>query len=250
MPNIRNVDEPIILLGNGRSGTTLMTGVFNKYLGLQSIGETTNLIFGVFRSIECSIPYCGNPAYHDETVRDIAVEKVRQLMVDLFPSDEKLWFQKPIMLPQIKTTFSSESEFFSWYWDTLYKIFPRAKVIFILRNPVDVLNSYQKRWNWPVEGAAKDHMRLNKLLLHPKANVTYGFRFEDLMDDPQAVLSSLCNNLDIPFQESMLSAFRENHAPNPKCDTQEVDKQKIISQEYMSILDSVCERYLLNKYEV
>ncbi|WP_193143402.1 sulfotransferase [Fluviibacterium sp. MJW13] len=71
MPNRTNLTAPICLVGLGRSGTTLVTNIFRRHPGFQSLGETANLVYSTFRHIEKSLPISG-PRNQNRSDQDVA----------------------------------------------------------------------------------------------------------------------------------------------------------------------------------
>lgn len=93
----------------------------------------------------------------------------------------------------------------------LYRLFPKAKFIFLLRNPMAVLASELSTYvkgDWPVLGLfAHD-------LLHAPGCILDGIdtvgdeaitvRYEEFVSDPENQIASLCRSLGIRFHEEML----------------------------------------------
>lgn len=93
----------------------------------------------------------------------------------------------------------------------LYSLFPKAKFIFLIRNPLAVLSSIISVWvksNWPDLASYRHDLLLAprhilegiELLGHNAITI----RYEDLVTDPVESVSSLCQRLDISFSEDML----------------------------------------------
>ena len=102
------------------------------------------------------------------------------------------------------------------------EIFPRAKKIVLLRNPLDVFASYKATWEIPrtiftPEGItvhARDFCEgLFKLADYTAASRddVLVLRYEDLASDPESVLRSACEFADIDYSPAML-AYYENTA--------------------------------------
>lgn len=95
------------------------------------------------------------------------------------------------------------------------RIFPEAKIIILLRNPIATLSSTSETW---FEG--KSQLILNhpvhnhSLFVAPVAianfikknrNGCYVIKYEDIVTSPEDTLTRLCEYLDISFVEEMLS---------------------------------------------
>jgi hypothetical protein len=93
----------------------------------------------------------------------------------------------------------------------LARIFPEAKFIFLLRNPLAVLASILNTWvkgHWILLARYRDD-----LLLAPKRLVEgielLGERgivvhYEDLVSEPETCVGSICQHLDLQFQPGMI----------------------------------------------
>ena len=93
----------------------------------------------------------------------------------------------------------------------LYKLFPRAKFIFLLRNPMAVLASELSTYvqsDWPILGIFKAD------LLHAPGWILdgidllgkngYVIHYEHFVVDPKNSIEALCDYLQLDFHESML----------------------------------------------
>lgn len=93
----------------------------------------------------------------------------------------------------------------------LYRLFPAAKFVFLLRNPMAVLASELDTYvkgDWPVLGLfAPDLLDAPGLILEGMRSLgdaAIPVRYEDFVAAPEQTVEHLCERLDIPFQPSML----------------------------------------------
>jgi len=95
----------------------------------------------------------------------------------------------------------------------LYQLFPKAKFIFLLRNPLAILSSVLKTWfqNNPNElmGTANQRdMQMGPHLLlegiHLLGDDAIVVRYEDLVTNPEAQMKELCARLGLTFFPQML----------------------------------------------
>jgi omega-hydroxy-beta-dihydromenaquinone-9 sulfotransferase len=111
------------------------------------------------------------------------------------------------------------------YIQSIFKIFPSAKVILMLRDPRDVVFSQKKKWKRRFLGAKnipfsesirswfnyhpvtiallwKQNFRaMQSLRRHPSVII---ISYEQLIENPLEIVSSLCSFLKLPFEEKML----------------------------------------------
>lgn len=93
--------------------------------------------------------------------------------------------------------------------------FPHAKIILLIRNPLAVLASICETFNkgrlwWPDYWIDWDegHARMASAVSAAGENVTV-VSYESLVENPYKQLADLCEWLDVPFEEKMLTTYRD-----------------------------------------
>jgi len=98
-------------------------------------------------------------------------------------------------------------------------LFPRARVLFMVRDPRDVLVSYDDRWNrgrrdteYLISTAALLKFYLVHLLHHPgfPPEQIHWVKYETLTAQPSAELERICGFLGIDFEPSMLAFYNQH----------------------------------------
>ncbi|MEZ6109401.1 MAG: sulfotransferase, partial [Pirellulaceae bacterium] len=108
MPNSRNVESPISLVGLGRSGTTVLQAAFGRHPAVQVCGETFGIISSLWAGSMTSflendfLHQAQSPLKQDEK----AAHYIRACMCALCPGERPHWFHKPIGMPK----------FLNWKW--------------------------------------------------------------------------------------------------------------------------------------
>jgi hypothetical protein len=116
-----------------------------------------------------------------------------------------------------------------FYLDEIMKVFPDAKVIYMVRDPRDVLLSQKKRWRRSLLGSSKSRtsdmirdwsnyhpltisrlwraseMAAQRFSGHPRV---LRVRFEDLLCDPKTKVKEICRFLSLQYDERMLDIPR------------------------------------------
>lgn len=203
MPNWRNIYGPITLVGNGRSGTSLVSQLFMNHPDGTYVGETSNLIHSVYYSMASSLP-----VGRKKDIPDI----IRGNFSTLYPSSEQFWFHKPIGVPLVSNFYKNkEADFYDWYWTVFDLIFPQATYFTVLRHPLDVIASSREWWGRSYGGIMKSHQLMAELIAHPRSKVKYAVNFDDLIKNPEAKSKELFNYLNIPFHPNCLKAFERGH---------------------------------------
>lgn len=218
MPNQRNIKSPIILISPGRSGTTLISDVFDKRPECSSCGETVDLIFDLWNAAQRSLSHISSEKSLDPSQSNDSVnaEFVRQGFLALLSDDKSLWFQKPIGIP---VAFSASLfDVASWeekarsYWHVMNNVFPEAKYFTILRHPCDVVMSFKRRFSvdektcWAILGF------LSTIIAHPDSRVKHAISYDALVSDSESTLKSLLSHLDVDFCNEMIDSFQVVHS--------------------------------------
>jgi hypothetical protein len=220
MPNERNIDAPITLVGSGRSGTTLLLRAFGQHPDIGITGETTNLIFDVWESVAATTILLP-PLWRDgvaASVDERAALAVRQVLLTLCPDARPRWFQKPLGIPKaLNARFGKGdrwSESAAWFWRRLQRTFPHARYFTVLRHPCDVVLSGAAYWGHDQATLWRSAGWMAYLLGHPESLVKQAIFYDDLVTDPEATLRRLFSDLDLPFDACVLRAFSQVHAPS------------------------------------
>ncbi len=218
MPNLENIDSPVTLISFGRSGSSLLSNIFERHPAFRFVGETVNLIFGIWNAVEVSAS--GMPALFENErwvpEDERAGRAVRQGFLACLPDDRSRWFQKPIGMPTILVSNYDEGcwpDAAEHYWRVMKHSFPRARYFTILRNPSDVVLSAKSYWGYDERTLWELSARLAYFLAHPSSPVVYAITFDDLVRDSEATVRKLFNYLDVPFDEKVLEALGTVHVP-------------------------------------
>lgn len=92
----------------------------------------------------------------------------------------------------------------------IIRMFPDAKLVFIVRDPRDVIASFKRR-EVPVARATRRWENANKAILSATRTLNAHYvKFEELVADPQAALIPLCKFLGIEFERDMLDYWKDD----------------------------------------
>jgi len=100
----------------------------------------------------------------------------------------------------------------------IYKLFPNAKVLVMLRDPRDVLLSYDERWGggkrkteFIMMAAAQVRHNLTYFIRRPgfSREQIFVIKYEELTAEPSRVLHAACRFLNLEFEPEMLQFHRQ-----------------------------------------
>ena len=243
-----STDSPVFIVGMSRSGTTLLSRMLDAHSNIAILPETwwyvvldrlgcleeftdpwqTSLFFNeVWENLK---------SYRDPAARIVATEaskqprylgptvRVLERLGQAYASERhaRIWGEKTpghaLWLPQIRD------------------LFPRARVLFMVRDPRDVLVSYDDRWNrgrrdseYLASTAALLKFYLIHLLHHPgfPPEQVHWVKYESLTAQPSAQLEEICGFLGVDFEPSMLDFYRQHQ--NPEQDMAEGMHHRLLS---------------------
>ncbi len=106
--------------------------------------------------------------------------------------------------------------------DKIEELFPKAKKIWLKRNPLDIAASFHSTWEIKVDmmtGKSLDPASFDLLFGLPlladyfekKSALKYEVKYEDIVASPAQTITDLCTFIGIPFREKMLH-FGDNVA--------------------------------------
>ena len=222
--NSQNDYSPVFIIGSGRSGTTLLRTILNNHPDIiippETFGFRNGLIkFKCLQHLPWNIlaervinTYEGgkefflweinlNEVYEKAKILDNNNRSLADLIHLIFhgylnakdPS-AKIWGDKTPL-----NTF---------YLDWVYKTFPKAKFINMIRDGRDVVSSLIKakltnvrngclRWNLAINNSQYFQSKID-------SNQFLNIYYENLVTDPNRTVNSICNFLNIPFEEKLL----------------------------------------------
>jgi hypothetical protein len=220
MPNPQNISSPITMVGNGRSGTSLVSRILAGHPDCRFVGETVNLIHSVVKSQQSSLP--------EKRWKDIP-EAIRQQFLQLFPSPQPRWMQKPIGLPIVAKMFPSEEEFIRWYWDVFQQVFPDACYLTVLRHPLDIVISSHNWWGDDFASIIERNRLVAEIIKSPFSKVQYAVDYHALVLDPKREVEKLLDFVKLDFHQDCLAAVDVGHVVHDPASNQ-LDQKQLMEQ--------------------
>jgi len=213
-------EDLIFIISQPRSGSTLLQRVLSGHPDIQTSAETWLMLHPLYVHRTQNIE-----SEYNSKWASIAVSEFIDYYTDgpeVYDTALRLWAQTiygNALKKGNKKLFLDKTPRYYFIVPDLYRLFPKAKFIFLLRNPMAVLaseiNTYIKG-NWPFMSKlavdlidAPDLILEGIELLGSDAIVVH---YEKFASDPEENIKKLCKRLDLKFYPSMLD-YSKTDAP-------------------------------------
>lgn len=197
---------PIFVLGMPRSGTTLVETILDSHSQIFGAGELNHIIriCGMRDGKDLGYP-ASLMDITDEGLKSMADHYLEQL-TKISPSASKIVDKMP-------------ANFF--YLGLIYILFPNAKIIHVMRDPIDTCFSNFKHLfhkgqlhSYTLEETAKFYLDYADLMKHwrnvlPK-NAFYEMQYENLVEDPEKISKDLLNFCGLEWEENCINFHTNN----------------------------------------
>lgn len=231
------VSAPIIIIGSGRSGSSILNAILGSHPDIMMLGETRFMIPRVWDALwGCD----GNSVQRGLTERFLADTAGGPVSADISDSHKQLGEElKSLELERTGRVLRSAID--DWFcisssnkrhwgfkeiwnsgdvdWATYDLVFPEALWVNIVRHPLRFVAACAR-----FSGRALDNAYLFDLLLQWKKTVEksrerrstgryFEVRYEDLCSGPRQTLSPLFSTIDLPWNHRCSEALRRQHGP-------------------------------------
>lgn len=241
---------PIIIIGAGRSGTTLLSGMFYHHPEICFAGETGFLVpvlwKHIFEQYNFILPWrimgltqsqvLKSLSLHqyatDNKVSPAELDRLRQneqdricrviarTLVELLGIDPatRFWGYKEIW---------NGNHYFFHDWAIYDLIFPRATWVHLIRNPIEQVASHASKSGTEfTRGLLLERLldwvsMINYARLRQQTGRYFEFRYEDLLQDPQKTLLPLFQFLNLEWSELCRRALAKRWVPSTRDRAQE-----------------------------
>lgn len=207
---------PFFVVGSARSGTTLLRMILNAH-PLVAVPPESRFVVELYegREVVDAEPVLQALARHPRfRLWGLGIEEVRRSL----PPERPLPYSRVMEAAynayaeaQGKSRWGDKTPRYVEHMDLLGRLWPRARFVHLVRDGRNVALSYADVPFGPktVGGAAR--LWAGRVADGIAAGAALGgerylqMRYEDLVEEPQARVKQLCDFLDIPFDEAMLS---------------------------------------------
>lgn len=211
-----NLGENLVfLISLPRSGSTLLQHIFASHSKVAATAEPWIL----FPAICTLQPGALTADYNADIGRIALSEFLAQLdggEEEYYTAVRKMayYMYNAYLSKHGKERFLDKSSRYYLFLPQLFRIFPKAKYVFLLRNPFAVLSSFLEVMvfgNWKrlgdpgIRNDLLDGYHLIRQGIRYFGDDAIVVKYEDLVEDPEAVVMGLCERLGLEFEPEMLN---------------------------------------------
>ena len=219
-------NTPFFLLGAARSGTTMLRLMLNRHSRL-AIPFESHFLVRIFAELPTDRPLEIREA--DRMVDLVVAEKnfqtwhlapacVRRKLVQLAPAPLAVLVDTLYQMEIAdsgKLRWGDKTPYYYKCWPKLMELFSGAKLVHIIRDGRDVVQSLEKlAWHGPSADDRARYWQERVEMAHtasrqlgPKRNLI--IRYEDLVLDTRTTLKTICDFLEESFEPGMLHFFED-----------------------------------------
>lgn len=202
--------EPIFILGMPRSGTTLVERIISSHTEVTSAGELQDFGMAVKELTQTPSHRVLDPA----TLKATAKLNWRKLGERYIERTRVVTGETPRFIDKLPFNF--------FYLQQIHRALPNAKVICLMRNPMDtIVGNYRQLFSinnphyayaYDLLNTAKFYAQFYLLMQQHQHPNFYPLHYEKLVADPEKQIRNLLAFCQLPWQDACLH-FEKNDAP-------------------------------------
>ena len=237
-----NLEKMLFVVGNSRSGTTMMGRILGNHADVHTFGELHfwGQLWSPARTSGLSRPdaeelasklFCvqrigyrqqGDPRKFQEDAQKLCTDFVEYPISPTELFSRFLQYEANLNDKSIPCDQTPRNVF---YIDEILKVHPHAKIINMVRDPRDVLLSQKRKWkrrflggsDLPLKESFRDWVNYHPITIsriwHTAVKTADQFTkhdrvrtvyFEQLLDSPEKTVTELCEFIEIEYTQSML----------------------------------------------
>jgi tetratricopeptide (TPR) repeat protein len=214
---------PIFIVGLPRTGTTLTERIVSSHSRVVSLGETTFIQMILRR--ESDIPGSKHMNWPD-MIRSVAAKDIRLLAKGYMDAVEYRLGEEPMFIDKAPFNFL--------YVGFIAKAWPEARIVHLVRNPMDSCFSMYKqvftwayRFSYSLDGLGRYFVAYDRLRKHWQTILgdrLIEVEYEALVADPEGQTRRLLDRLGLEFEQACLD-FDRNKTPSTTASSVQVRKK-------------------------
>lgn len=208
----------IFIISQPRAGSTLLQRILGSHPDVHTVSEPWLMLHPLY-----TLRSEGYQAEYDEYIARVAVQEFLQML----PGGEDEYFEgmrrmytylyKCVLAGSGKRYFLDKTPRYYFIIPELYRVFPKAHYIILLRNPLAIFCSVLKTWikeDWfSLYKFRHDLIRAPRLLLEGKEFLRERgaiVHYEQLLRDPEGQVRQICDWLGVNFVPEMIEYGRHS----------------------------------------
>jgi hypothetical protein len=205
-------EKLIFIISQPRAGSTLLQRILGNHSQVHTVAEPWIMLPAVYALRDRGYEAEYNSAISTRAI-DLFLKELPNGREDFY-NGIRLMYQHiygKALQSTTKSYFLDKTPRYYYIIPELYSIFPDAKFILLIRNPLDVLNSILNTWvkdNWfAVSKYRDDLIKAPFLILEGKRELRdklYILKYEQLITDSENTIQDLCNYIGISFEPKMI----------------------------------------------
>lgn len=209
-------DNFIFILSQPRTGSTLLTRLLENHAQIDALGEP--------RIMQTALMTIAKRWNEPDSLELKHSRQDVDIFLNSFPQGKKAYIHgmrkmfTHIYNERLKHTdknrFLDKTPRYAYFIPELYETFPRAKYIFLFRHPLAVLSSIARNWSAGKPPRPRDDLDVvPELLLEGRellGDQAITVHYESLVTAPQETLQSICEYLELPFEDSISNYNAQN----------------------------------------
>lgn len=226
-----SADSPVFIVGMSRSGTTLLSRMLDAHSEVAILPETwMYVVLDRLGCLEEISDAWRASLFFNEVWQNLKSYRDPAASVLAREASRKVGYIGPTapILETLGRAYAKERNARIWGEKTpahalwlpqIRALFPQARILFMVRDPRDVLVSYDDRWDegkrntdYVASTASLLKYYMNHLLHRPAfpPEQIRWVKYESLVTEPSIELEKICEFLDVDFQLSMLAFYRQH----------------------------------------
>ena len=214
IPTHESHDHLVFLISLPRAGSTLLQRILGGHRQIFSAGETWLMLHPLFALKQDRLRADFESQYAATALRDFLA---------LFPEKDQLYFKavrhygltfyNRALQASGRKLFLDKTPRYYMILPELMRVFPDARYVFLMRNPLAILSSMLQTWFGNNPQALRKNKNYDDLVQAPKlilqaidalqqrASIVH---YEQLVQRPQETIKTLCRQLHLSYQPDML----------------------------------------------
>jgi tetratricopeptide (TPR) repeat protein len=213
---------PIFIIGQPRTGTTLVERIVTSHSMAHSAGELSHFRLALWRNVKIDVGGHLPP----ELVAAAGSADPGKIGTSYMLSSKSMQGDLPRFVDKMPINY--------FFVPLILKALPNAKIVHLVRDPVDsCFSSFKQLFaeayfhSYSLEEMARHHVRYRRLMDTWRENFPgqfYDIRYEDVVSDLETNARGLIDYLELPWEDACLNFHKQENAVSTASATQVREK--------------------------